>query len=384
MTFFPYLIINLEKHLHIICLDVPYPVDYGGVFDLFYKLPALHALGIKIHLHCFEYGRGEQQALLEHCESVHYYKRKTGMGGLSVNLPYIVKSRSSAALAERLLMDDYPILMEGVHCTFILNDSRFKERKCFVRLHNVEHIYYRHLYKSTSNFFKKIYYWRESKLLFIYEKAIANKASILTVNEKDGDFFKTEGNKEVKFLPIFLPPWQVNSTEGKGCYCLYHGNLAVSENEEAAKWLIKNVFNHLQIPFVIAGKNPSTSLKKFADTSENICLVANPSETEMQDMIAKAQVHILPSFNATGIKLKMLNALYNGRYCIVNTQAVDGTGLNDTCIIANDPKSFQEAIVAVYDNPYPMEEIDIRKNLLSNLFNNDTNAKMLVKIIWPL
>jgi hypothetical protein len=50
----------MTRHLHIICLNVPFPVDYGGVFDLFYKLPALHDQGVKIHLHCFEYGRGEQ------------------------------------------------------------------------------------------------------------------------------------------------------------------------------------------------------------------------------------------------------------------------------------------------------------------------------------
>ena len=49
-----------EKHLHIVCLDVPYPVDYGGVFDLFYKIKALSEAGVKIHLHCFEYGRGQQ------------------------------------------------------------------------------------------------------------------------------------------------------------------------------------------------------------------------------------------------------------------------------------------------------------------------------------
>ena len=23
----------MNKHLHIVCLDVPYPVDYGGVFE---------------------------------------------------------------------------------------------------------------------------------------------------------------------------------------------------------------------------------------------------------------------------------------------------------------------------------------------------------------
>ena len=39
-----------ENHLHIVTLDVPYPADYGGVVDLFYKLQSLHQLGIKIHL----------------------------------------------------------------------------------------------------------------------------------------------------------------------------------------------------------------------------------------------------------------------------------------------------------------------------------------------
>ncbi|HAK10648.1 MAG TPA: mannosyltransferase, partial [Chitinophagaceae bacterium] len=47
----------MEKHLHIIALNVPFPVDYGGVVDLFWKLPSLQAQGVNIHLHCFDYGR---------------------------------------------------------------------------------------------------------------------------------------------------------------------------------------------------------------------------------------------------------------------------------------------------------------------------------------
>ena len=54
----------------------------------------------------------------------------------------------------------------------------------------------------------------------------------------------------------------------------------------------------------------------------------------MQDLISKAQVNILPSFNCTGVKLKLLNALFNGRHCIVNQDAVEGTGLESTCHIA--------------------------------------------------
>ncbi|HMX05330.1 MAG TPA: hypothetical protein PKE14_11715, partial [Chitinophagales bacterium] len=64
-----------SKHLHIISFNVPYPPDYGGVIDVFNKIKALHAEGIKIHLHCFEYGRNEAPELNAFCEHVYYYPR---------------------------------------------------------------------------------------------------------------------------------------------------------------------------------------------------------------------------------------------------------------------------------------------------------------------
>ena len=36
---------------------MPYPPNYGGVIDVFYKIKSLHAIGIKIILHCFKYGK---------------------------------------------------------------------------------------------------------------------------------------------------------------------------------------------------------------------------------------------------------------------------------------------------------------------------------------
>lgn len=372
----------MDKHLHIICLNVPYPVDYGGVFDLFYKLPALQQQGVKIHLHCFEYGRGKQTVLNNYCESVDYYSRKEGFNAFSLKYPYIVKSRSSDELLDKLAKDDYSILMEGVHCTYLLNDKRFNRRKCFVRPHNVEHVYYKHLFHFTPSRAKKLYYLWESTLLKQYEKKIAGKATFLSVTKKDAGEFRKLGSNNIEFVPLFLPDWKVNTSEGKGCFCLYHGDLSVAENEKAAKWLIEQVFNELCIPFVIAGKNPSASLTKLVETKNSTCLVANPNETEMQDLIAKAHINIIPSYNTTGIKLKLLNALYNGRYCLVNQQTVEGTGLEKACLIATDPHTFRSAITSFYDRPFSIEEITLRHQLLDKMFDNESNAKKIIDIIW--
>ena len=209
-------------------LDVPYPVDYGGVYDLFYKLPALQQQGIKIHLHCFTKERKAQTELNKYCAEVFYYQRNTGHKGLSSKLPYIVASRSNEELAQRLLQDDYPILMEGVHCTYITNDERFKNRKIFVRIHNVENEYYNQLYEFSQKIKRSSFYWLESKRLYKYEKKLTKQATAFwAVAKQDVDYYRQEFNCGAMqhYLPLFIPDWKVNGQEGMGTYCLYHGNL---------------------------------------------------------------------------------------------------------------------------------------------------------------
>ena len=373
----------MENHLHIVCLDVPYPVDYGGVFDLFHKIRSLHGAGVKIHLHCFEYGRGEQPILNDYCVEVIYYERHEGHKGFSHKLPYIVCSRSNGRLLERLLEDDYPILLEGVHCTYMLNDPRFDRRKVILRLHNVEYQYYRQLYLSEKSLLKKIYYHHESNLLRQYEQRIANKVKILAVSPKDSALYQEEfGASDIDTLPVFLPFEEVRSKEGTGCFCLYHGNLSVAENEQVVVWLLKKVFATLEMPFIISGKNPSTKLSRLIYQYPHTCLLPDPSEEELQDLIAKAQVNILPSFNCTGVKLKLLNALYNGRHCIVNKDAVEGSGLQQVCHIADSADAIRSMVTNLCTTPFTQKDIEARKLVLGELYNQENNLQKLLHSIW--
>lgn len=371
----------MDKHLHIICLTVPYPVDYGGVFDLFYKLPALKQEGVKIHLHCFDYGRGQQKELNKYCESVHYYQRS--QYSLFNQVPYIVASRKNEALFSNLLQDEHPILMEGIHCTALLNEPRFSNRKCFVRLHNVEFEYYRDLSTVTRSFFKKIYLKRESRLLKKYESSIANKAVFFSVTEKDATTYRNEFNcKNIVHLPLFLPKWNVDAKEGVGNYCLYQGDLSVAANSKMAEWLIRHIFSSTQISLKVAGKKPSSHLSKLVDKFDNVSLVADPSEEQMQELIRNAHINIIPSTSNTGIKLKLLNALFNGRHCLVNNTTVEGTGFESFCHIANTAEHMKDLVSQLYHQPFRADELQERSVILQQAFNNETNAKELVKLIW--
>jgi hypothetical protein len=374
----------LPQHLHIICLNVPYPVDFGAMYDLYYKLPALQQAGVAVHLHCFTYNRSPQRELEKYCASVQYYPRHTGIKGISLTLPYIVASRRNEDLLQVLSEDDYPILMEGVHCTYPILDKRFSKRKMLVRLHNVEYQYYYHLYKTATSFFKKAYYSAERFLLKRYERRIANKADAFwTVSYKDADIYREVFNcKSASYLPLFLPPWQVVSKPDKGTYCIYHGNLEISENEEAVMWLIQEVFSSLVLPLVIAGKNPTQRLLHAAALTNNVRVIANPSATEMDYLIDEAHIHVLPSFNATGIKLKLLNALYNGRHCIVNKAAVEGTGLEALCHIANKASDMQQLVKSLFVKPFTEEELEKRRSVLHGHFDNGAGAQRIRTEIW--
>ncbi len=363
---------------------MPYPPDYGGVFDLYYKLKYLHENGVSIHLHCYEYGRGEQNALLEYCKTVQYYKRSGGWRQLTAGIPYIVSSRADPALLRNLSKDHYPVLLEGIHSTYLLYKNKLAGRKVILRLHNIEFEYYRQLSHNTTSLFHKIYYTAESALLKRYERTIARKAGfIVTVTEKDARRYAFIFDiNNARYLPVFTAWNTVACREGKGSYCLYQGNLSVGENEQAALWLIKNVFSDLKIPFIIAGKNPSHSLKKEVRLHTHISVAENPSQAEMQQLVEDAQINLLPSFTTTGIKLKFLHAVFCGRHCVANTAMVAGTGMENACVMAEDDKDFKAAIQDLYHQPFTKEAIAFRQALLDQHFNNRRNAAQLMEWIW--
>ena len=372
-----------DKHLHIITHDIPYPVAHGGLVDLYHSIIALHACGIKIHLHCFMKSSLEHQPELnKYCVSVNYYLRKTGIAGFSWSLPYIVSSRSNSKLTKVLSQDDYPILLGGVHCSFLLDEKSLKGRKFILRLYNVEHKYYRQLGKFERDTFKKIYFYAESKRLEKYERELAAQVTIAALSEDDARFYENKLHAEAYFLPVFVPYKKVQHHRQSGMYCLYHANLAVSENVEVVRWLVNNVFDRLPIPFVVAGRNPSVHLTRLIESKADMCLVANPTESEMQDIIVKAQVNILPSFNNTGVKLKLLNALFNGKHCLVNKAGVQGSGLTDLCTIAESSADFRQQIKRLFDTEITSEQIAKREEVLGSLYSNERNARLLMSLIW--
>ena len=54
-----------------------------------------------------------------YCASIHYYKRDTAFKNVLKSIPYIVQTRNDIKLLENIQNDDFPILFEGLHTTFL-------------------------------------------------------------------------------------------------------------------------------------------------------------------------------------------------------------------------------------------------------------------------
>lgn len=375
-----------DHHIHIVAFDIPYPPNYGGVIDVFYKLKALHKQGISIHLHCFEYpGRDFAPELQNYCSEVRYYPRLTGLKSAFSLTPYIVKSRRSEALINRLLQDNYPILFEGIHSCYYLNDSRLKERLLIYRESNIEHQYYLNLFRAEHRFFKKAYFLIESLKLYIFQQTRLKHAKLmLVVSRSDADYLRSKFMKDniVHYLPSFHANEEVNIKPGNGNFVLYHGNIEVPENEMAASFLINKVFASTDYPLVIAGMNPPSRIIEMTKSHENVRIIANPDDERLLSLIRDAQVNILVTFQATGLKLKLLNTLYNGRHCLVNSPMLSGTGLDELCVIANDEHDLRQKVGELLNSPLEAKISSKRAALLESHFSNAANAHKMIRLIF--
>ncbi len=361
---------------------MPFPANYGGVIDVFYKLVNLHRAGVKIILHCYEYGRGEQKELEKYCQKVYYYKRKTSFLRQLSKVPYIIKSRTSEELVTNLERDNHPILFEGLHTCYYLNDARLKNRMKIYRESNIEHHYYYHLAHAEKNGLKKLYFVTEARKLFSFQSQLLHADQMLVVSTSDQRYLQEEfPGKTIDYLPSFHPYEKVNCKPGKGEYVLYHGNLGVAENRKAAEYLIKHVFSRITHPVIIAGLNPSQNIYDRVKEMPHIKIIPDPKEPQMQELLENAQVHCLYTHQATGLKLKLINVLFSGRFCVCNDHMLEGTSLYNTCSVKNSPEEMITEINACFLKEFTKEMVEERKESLI-IFDNDHKTRQLIGAVF--
>ncbi len=323
----------MSRHLHIVCLGSPYPADCGNSIDTFEKIRALRDSGIKIHLHLLKHKNGIDQELINYCETINSYSNYK-------------KSINIDSLTNNLLENDFPILMEDIFIPNLLKSIRTGKRKIVIRVQTES------FYQNEIN--KKSYPWLGLITRVGHKKCYSLPRDLLyaCISENLAIALKQKKILEhTEFLPPFVTWQEVKCGTGMGSFCLYHGNLSDPANEKTAIWLLEKIFNKIRFPFVVAGKKPSRRISKLAHLYSHTCIVANPSKKEIDDLVQKAHINIVPSFQP-GKVYKLLHSLFEGRHCLTNEMAVKNTNLAGACHIANDCQNKIEAIRYLITKPF--------------------------------
>ena len=125
--------------------------------------------------------------------------------------------------------------------------------------------------------------------------------------------------------------------------------------------------------------NPSKELKRAINGKTSIKLISEVSQKELNELIMNAQINILPTFQETGIKLKLINALFLGRFCIVNTKMIRNTNLESLCLISDNPEQTKKLVLDYYKKEFNSEEFKSRAETLETLFDNTKNIDLLLE-----
>ena len=177
-------------------------------------------------------------------------------------------------------------------------------------------------------------------------------------------------------MPFVMPQ------SGTGNFCLFHGNLDKTEHAYAANWLLQNVFNKLEVPFVIAGDNPSEKLEQAAHEKMHTCLVSNPSEKELKDLIKKAQINILPSFVGQCNSGLLYQSLAIGRHLLTNPKGAYEMGIESTCHVAENNHAFISLTEKLFNKKFDVSDHESRAAFVNGKYKNQKAVSELIRMLY--
>lgn len=372
----------MDKSLHIVSFDFPHPPVYGGIIDVFYKIKALHQLGVKIHLHYFADEEKHSEELSALCESICFYKKTSVLSTKVIsNLPLRMLTRRNKELVGNLAKNNFPILYEGLHTSHSALSPELRTHKKFLRCHNAEAEYAAELARTERNSFKKILFQIEEKKTKKFEQDLNQFDGLFVLSHEDKEYFQ-HSNSKLKIAPIFHAHEKVEVLEGVGDYVLFHGNLSVNENLATAEWISNELAPLMpQLKFKIAGKSLNSSLRSKLEKLNVECFF-NPKAQKMKQLIQDAQIVLLKTSVPSGVKLKLIDSLAYARHIISDTHSVQKSQLGSLVSIADTTEEYILKIKSFQNQPISENDVKERNVLFRDVLNNQFNASQIVQEIF--
>jgi len=338
----------------------PYPCYFGGAFDVFGRIEALKKAGYAIDLVCTckEYPAEADIAVMQSVtDNIYIAGRKNRLIDLIRPIPLQVASR--VELKNIKLDKTYDlVILESESTAPVLENKTLKASKIVLRVHNNESKYFFQLGNSTSNIFKKFYYYLDGLKFKIYSKKLFLRSDRLWFISRDEmKDFPSDNKLAEKSFHMPAPSGQIPVKQDLGGKnVLFIGSLFMPNNINAIDWYLENVHERIvngfpDYTFIIAGSTGDVKKEDLIKKYQNFTnLKIRFNVPDLRALYSDAAVFVNPMQYGTGVKLKSLNAIMNGLPLISTRVGTEGIGLIDKEMFfrADTAEEFYNAINNVF------------------------------------
>lgn len=295
-----------------------------------------------------------------------------------VKLPLTVYRNFSPSFKRKVkeVINSYDIVFIDHYLMFQYVPKNFTG-KVILHQHNAEYILWKRMAEIEKNWFKKAIIYIESYRIKKYEKKICKKADVILASPNDIQHLSLLGINPKKFVTTYhlgntellnAPPLQFQNTTKS---LLYVGTLSWEPNVDGLIWFLNRIWENIkkknpELILYIIGKNPDHRLINLVKEDKSIHLVGFISEAELEKYYSTCRVFIAPLRFGSGIKVKVVNALYRGIPTVTTSVGAEGLEvLNERDImIADNENDFAESIDRLLNDEKLWTLISINSRML--------------------
>lgn len=385
----------------------PFPVYDGGAYSIYSATESLLAAGIEVKILAMrmlkEPGDVDKLPLgfkentdFEFVEVDNRFSIKGALASLLKGTSYFTIRFESedfkSKLTEILLKESFDVIqLEHLYlCSYIGLIRSFSDARIILRAQNIEHLIWKQYFKRLRNPVLKLYFYIEAGKLRKLENAMLKLPDgIIALTDNDAEYFRRYASQSaVVSIPIgVLNHKSANhsiANDSTRNNLIYHlGSMDWRPNVEGMKWFIRKVLpiiikENPEIKIYIAGKKMSSWF--FQRESKN--LIVQGTVSDAGEYIADKSIMIVPLLSGSGIRVKILEGLKEGKVVISTSIGAMGIECNEpksehcgenrseSFLIADNADDFAQKILMVYNSPDLCQHIsDNARNLAHEKFD---------------
>lgn len=229
------------------------------------------------------------------------------------------------------------LFLDGLHLgAAFFEKGKFKKptycNKVIFRAHNIEQDIWTKAYQDTDNIFKKLLLKHQSRLVAIYEAEVIKGSDIIApISKEDNSRILEDFPEAITHITLmgmdFANPLEYRAQDQDKIHFLFLGRLDWPPNRDGLKWLLDNVWQHIdhnKFHLDVAGSGDRSWLNSYLGRKG---ITFHGFVDDINDLYQKCSASLIPIFYGSGTRIKVVETYTKGRSMIATQMGAQGSGL---------------------------------------------------------